>query len=126
MTLSVCPKCGWHQGDSSLHREHHQSECDPIRGQLADRLIQAFIVAGGRAENATKLGYGFGHVTFTLPQGCTFSLSVERNGSFSFRHVFASFIEFETMVHLLASMREALDWPEGSSVRQGIVSDASS
>jgi hypothetical protein len=128
MMLPVCPKCGWYRGDSRLGREHHEEECDPKRGQIADRLIQAYVAAGGKAEDATKLGYGFGHVAFKLAQGCTFSLSVESNGSFgsfSFRHVFASFIEFEAMLRLLTAMREALNWPEGSPVRDGIC-DASS
>jgi len=60
MELEVCAKCGWytHYG--------HERECSPAKGAAADKLAQS---CAGLGFTATKLGYGFGRLTFQADDG---------------------------------------------------------
>ena len=64
--LKVCPKCGWYDGHS------HARECDPAAGRLADAL--AALVP---EIPSSKLGHGFGHISFVFDEdhGITFQVS---------------------------------------------------
>ena len=67
--LKVCEKCGWY--------EHlGLDECDPVRGVVADKLAKAISVP------STKLGFGFGKLTFIFSDRLHLTLDVHRDGTF--------------------------------------------
>ena len=55
MTLAICPKCGWYDGIN------HARECNELQATRAAELMRLSAPAGWMA---TKLGYGYGRVTF--------------------------------------------------------------
>ena len=67
--LAVCPKCGWHDGFT------HARECSPKAGALADKLVALF-----PNVKSTKLGYGFGRLTFQFDKQHSITLHVYRSG----------------------------------------------
>ena len=72
-SLAVCPKCGWWDGFT------HAAECSPDRGASADALILAVRAALPEVK-PTKLGYGYGFVTFEISKDCHVSFDVETAG----------------------------------------------
>lgn len=68
--LPVCPKCGWHK--TFLHEE----ECCPVAGAVADRIAALTRIP------STKLGYGFGKLTFEFDAARSLTLGFHRDGSF--------------------------------------------
>ncbi len=74
--LKVCPDCGWYA--------HSYGEvCDPKLGAVADRLRALF-----PNVTATKLGYGFGMLTFKFSEDRNLRLQVNNNGTFIVRDLF--------------------------------------
>lgn len=62
--LAVCKACGWYDGLT------HARECDPKAGAFADKIAALVNLPH------TKLGYGFGCLTFTFARDVTLTLSV--------------------------------------------------
>lgn len=75
--LKLCDKCGWHDGHG------HARECSPKMGRSADRMAK-------RVPNikSTKLGYGFGKLTFKFDDRHSVTLNVHDDGKFSVDHIF--------------------------------------
>lgn len=75
--LPVCPKCGWHNGFS------HARECNPKAGAAAALLQGQFADI-----ESTKLGYGFGRLTFNFDRRHSVTFQVQRTGKFDLERVF--------------------------------------
>jgi hypothetical protein len=74
--LPVCTRCGWHDGVG------HARECSPEAGAAADKLA-----ASVADVPSTKLGYGFGKLTFQYAEGRSITLRVNGDGTFSVDHL---------------------------------------
>jgi hypothetical protein len=74
--LKVCPKCGWYDGYT------HHNECDPKLGASADQLAAIVPI------QSTKLGYGFGKLTFIFDKFHAITLRVRTDGHFGVDHVY--------------------------------------
>jgi hypothetical protein len=73
--LPVCTRCGWHDGVG------HARECSPEAGAAALALMQSL----GDVPS-TKLGYGYGRVTFQFAEGRSITLRVNADDTFSVDH----------------------------------------
>lgn len=72
--LKVCEKCGWHVHTFS------PGQCRPDLGKFADEVMAAIPIP------STKLGYGFGKVTFELGEDASITFDVRRK-TFGFNDV---------------------------------------
>lgn len=69
----VCEECGWHKNNHG-----HEDECSPKAGRAADALARKM-----KSIPSTKLGYGFGRLTFEFAEDRSITLQVHEDGSFS-------------------------------------------
>lgn len=87
--LEICERCGWYNDKFS-----HASRCNPDAGRVGDALAAEF-----PAGNPTKLGYGYGLVTFQLDDDLSVTFEVDRYGTVRLRDV------FDLKEHTLAGAR---------------------
>lgn len=78
--LDVCRACGWY-----AHGSFRPNECDPKLGEVADEISAQAKRIG---INTTKLGYGFGQLTFEIDEQTAVTTSPHRNGTFSVENVY--------------------------------------
>lgn len=96
--LKVCEKCGWYD-----HGPYRKNECDPELGAIADKLSKAVPVP------STKLGYGFGNLTFEFSKNQTLTVGVNEDGTFRIDKLFVLEDPNEAgMVAIINALRNVL------------------
>jgi hypothetical protein len=101
MSLEVCLKCGWHRLQLDTN---HARECDPGRGSDANNLAIKLGQMGVDVPS-TKLGYGYGNITFEPCKGVSVTFQCDGNGKFRLEHVFwIKDIDFDIAAKLVQSL----------------------
>lgn len=95
--LPVCPKCGWHDGFT------HARECNPAQGRAADRLAATLAPIP-----STKLGYGYGRLTFRFDKENSITLAIDPRGHHHIDRFFCLRRERDTIVQIVRALGEIL------------------
>lgn len=98
--LRVCEQCGWY-----VHGPYMETQCDPKLGKVADELAAQAARAG---VEATKLGYGFGMLTFLIDERTSMTVQVHRDGTYDVRTIHMLDDTYPSDVMLLVESLKAI------------------